>query len=111
MDQTKTESQGREFWDNLRDTVSGGLREMRTRGEELARQGRLHMDLFQEERRLKEVMCAIGETTYGLLKAGQDVSDKNARIKELTDRARYYEGEIERLRSEIRRQKEAEEVG
>lgn len=110
MDSSKTGSQGKEFWDNVRETVTGGLREMRARGEVLARQGRLHMDIFQEERRLKEVYTALGETVCDLIKTNQEVSDKNPRIKELNERALYYQNEIERLKSELKQQKEAEVV-
>jgi uncharacterized small protein (DUF1192 family) len=105
--ETKTGPQGKEFWDNVRETVSGGLREMRNRGEEFARQGRLHMDIFQEERRLKEVYCTLGELSFDLIKHSQEVAESHPRIKELADRARYYEGEIERLRAEQKKQRDS----
>ncbi len=90
------------MWQDLKSTVQTGLRELREAGDELSRQGRLRMDIFQTERRLSAAYGSLGEATHRILSDGNDVSLSNPRIDELMQRIGYYKAELERLRRELR---------
>jgi hypothetical protein len=79
------------------------LREMRDRADDLARQGRLRMDMFQAERRLKVAEASLGEAVYGYLNEGATVALSDPRIEELHSRVRYYQDEVDRLNEELKR--------
>jgi hypothetical protein len=91
----------REFWQDVRETVRGGIREIRNVGDELAKQGRVHVDIFQTERRLKNSYCALGEAIYRMLNEQQAVAENDPQISELSARIRYYADELGRLKSEL----------
>ena len=89
--------------EDLKTTVREGLREMRDRADELARQGRLRMDMFQAERRLKAAQASLGEAVYTYLNDGAAVTLDDQRIEELVARVRYYQDELNRLTEELKR--------
>ncbi|MBI5058813.1 hypothetical protein HZB60_03395 [candidate division KSB1 bacterium] len=89
--------------EDLKTTVREGLREMRDRADDLARQGRLRMDMFQAERRLKAAQASLGEAVFGYLIEGAAVSLVDPRIEELVARVRYYQDELNRLTEELKR--------
>lgn len=74
---------------------------MRDRGDELARSGRLRMDIFQMERRLKSDYAALGETVCKLAASGQSLSYNDPLIAEHIARVKYYQEELTRLRTEL----------
>ncbi len=89
------------MWQDLKDTVKSGLREVQELGDELTRQGRLRMDIFQAERREQAAARALGETVYAVLADGKSVSPADDRIAELVSRVSYYQDELKRLKSEL----------
>jgi phage shock protein A len=89
--------------DDLKTTIRDGLREMRDRGDELARAGRLRMDIFQTERRLKADFAALGETVFKLVSSGQALDADDPLVAEQIARVKYYQGELTRLRAELER--------
>jgi len=103
MEPRKDHTQDKDFWEDVRDTVRDGVRELRNVGDELARQARLRMDVFQCERRLKMAQTALGEATYELLSRELPVGQDDSTISELTARIRYYSDELGRLREEQRK--------
>jgi len=107
MDTQRTSSREKNLWDDLRDTVRGGVRDFRNMGDELARQGRLRMDIFQTERRLRSAFEALGEATYTRLHAKLDVDSADPTLSELAGRIHYYSDELTRLRDEQQRPPEA----
>ncbi|MFZ5432624.1 MAG: hypothetical protein ACOZB3_02510 [Calditrichota bacterium] len=96
----------KDFWEDIRDTVRDGVHEIRTAGDDLARQARLRMDIFQTERRLKSVYGALGEAAFRLLNEKQQVSTDDSAISELSARITYYSDELGRLRSEQKQKHE-----
>jgi hypothetical protein len=96
-------SHEKNLWEDFRETVRGGVRDLRNMGDELARQGRLRMDVFQCERRLKSALEALGEAVYHRLDQNLAVTPADATLAELVTRIRYYSAEIERLKEEQRR--------
>jgi len=108
METQKPPPRGKEFWEDIRDTVRDGVNEIRTVGDDLAKQARLRMDIFQTERRLKTVYGALGEAAYRILSENRPVSHEDTAISELTVRIVYYSDELGRLRKE---QKQREKVG
>jgi uncharacterized protein YhdP len=99
MEPPRDFSSNKNLWDDLRDTVRGGMREFRNMGDELARQGRLRMDIFQTERRLRSAFEALGEATYTRLNQKLDVDTQDPTLTELTGRINYYSDELTRLRN------------
>ncbi len=103
METPRTSNTDKNLWDDLRDTVRGGMRDFRNMGDELSRQGRLRMDIFQTERRLRCAFEALGEAAYLRLHQQLDVDTKDPTLNELAGRVDYYSGELFRLREEQKR--------
>ncbi|MCB9357655.1 MAG: hypothetical protein H6505_03690 [Calditrichaeota bacterium] len=97
---TATQPQGKNLWEDVRETVVAGLRDWRDKGEELARQGRIRMDEMQTERRLRSANEALGQKCGEMLRNGESIPSDHPVVKELLQRVRYYEDELTRLRSE-----------
>lgn len=81
--------------------VRAGQREARAIGEDLTRQGRLRMDAFQTERRLKSAYSTLGEIVYQDLSDLRSVNVNNPHVIEVLAHIRYYQDELERLKSEM----------
>ena len=99
-------SRDKEFWEEISDTVRSGLQEIRDAGDDIARQARVRMDIFQTERRLKSVYGALGEATFRILNDNRPVSAEDSAISELKARISYYSEELGRLRKEQQHQHE-----
>ncbi len=78
-----------------------GQKEARAIGEDLTRQGRLRMDYFQVERRLKSAYASLGEIVCHDLNELRAVNVHDGRIIELMAHIRYYQDELTRLRAEL----------
>jgi hypothetical protein len=98
METPRTSTSNKNLWDDLRDTVRGGMRDFRNMGDELSRQGRLRMDIFQTERRLRCAFEALGEATYSRLNQKLELNTEDPTLTELTGRIQYYADELTRLR-------------
>ncbi|RPH95923.1 hypothetical protein EHM69_02795 [candidate division KSB1 bacterium] len=109
MEAPKTPPKGKDFWDDIRETVRDGAREIRNLGDDLARQGRLRMDIFQTERRLKSAHGALGELVYKLLSEGKPIDPAETAVAELTARIRYYSDELSRLQQDLQKGPESNE--
>jgi hypothetical protein len=101
--ETPRTSRDKNLWDDFRETVRGGLRDLRNAGDDLARQGRLRMDMFQTERRLKSAYEALGEAVFLRISGNLQLSPTDPTIAELTTRIQYYTAELDRLRDEQRK--------
>jgi hypothetical protein len=100
MPPTVTNPQGKNLWEDVRETVIAGLKDWKDKGDELARQGRIRMDEYQTERRLKSAQEALGEKCYEFLSRGENIPSDNPVINQLMQRVRYYQDELERLQQE-----------
>lgn len=100
MEQHNPPPRDKDLWEDLRDTVREGVRGLRDAGDELARQARLRMDIFQTERRLRAVYGKLGEVVFQRLSENQPVTADDVAISELTARIGYYSDELGRLRRE-----------
>lgn len=109
MESPKTPPKDKDLWDDIRETVREGAREIRNLGDELARQGRLRMDIFQTERRLKSAYGALGELAYKSLSENRAIAPEDAAIAELTARIKYYSDELERLKQDLQKASETGE--
>jgi hypothetical protein len=103
METSKPPLAEKNLWEDFRDTMRGGMRDLRNMGDVLARQGRLRMDIYQEERRLKSACEELGKITHECLLNGRPVSAGDAAISELHSRISYYEAELKRLHEEMQR--------
>ena len=100
MPQTTQNPQGKNLWEDVRETVIAGLKDWKDKGDDLARHGRIRMDEMQTERRLQTAHCALGEKCHELLAHGETVSVDHPVINQLSQRVRYYQDELARLRAE-----------
>ena len=100
MPQTTTQPQGKNLWEDVRETVLAGLKDWKDRGDEMARQGRIRMDELQTERRLRSAHEALGEKCHEMLARGEAVNAEHPVVSQLCQRVRYYQDELTRLRSE-----------
>ncbi|HEY3294116.1 MAG TPA: hypothetical protein VGL38_01620 [bacterium] len=89
------------LWEDFRETIRGGMRDLRTVGDELARQGRLRMDIYQIERRLKTAYEDLGRATHVRFTQEMTLSTQDTTLTELNVRVVYYERELERLHDEL----------
>jgi hypothetical protein len=101
--ETPRTSRDKNLWDDFRETVRGGLNDLRNAGDELARQGRLRMDVYQTERRLKNAYEALGEAVYLRISGNLSLTPSDPTLTELTARIHYYCAELDRLRDEQRK--------
>ncbi len=104
MNTNKTETPPTDFWDSVRGSLVNGIKDLRDRGDDLARQGRLRMDLVQAQRRLRRAFETIGEACFDTLKSKQTIEPKDSRFIELCERIHYYTDEINRLQEELKKQ-------
>ena len=95
-----TGNRDKDLWTDIRETVRHGVRELRNAGDELARQGRLRMDIFQTERRLRNAFESLGKTCYKDLAEKRPATGENNAIAEVCSRIRYYTDELARLKEE-----------
>ena len=109
MESPKTPPRDKALWDDIRETVRDGARELRNLGDELARQGRLRMDIFQTERRLKTAQSTLGELAYKSLSENRAITPEDATISELTARIKYYSDELIRLKEDLQHASDAGE--
>lgn len=107
MESPKTPPKDKDLWDDIRETVRDGARELRNLGDELARQGRLRMDVFQCERRLKSAYGSLGELVYKSLSENKPVSPDETAVAELLARIKYYSDELERLKVDLQKSPES----
>jgi hypothetical protein len=103
MEAPKTSTPDKNVWEDFRDTVKGGVRELRNVGDELARQGRLRMDIYQTERRLKSVCEDLGTAVHACIAEDRQVTADDPAIAELNQRVTYYTGELKRLNAELQK--------
>lgn len=87
---------------NLPHGMHTAVRDARSVGSDLTRQGRLRMDAFQTERRLKSAYSSLGEAVFNDLSALRSVNLNDGRVIELIAHIRYYHDELARLRAEMK---------
>lgn len=104
MNTHKSETPPTDFWESVRGSLVNGIRDLRDRGDDLARQGRLRMDLVQAQRRLRKAYEALGEASFNSLCKEQSIEPKDSRYVELCERVRYYTDEVNRLQQELTKQ-------
>jgi len=101
MEERKPPNEEKSQWQDVRDTVREGVRELRNIGDELARQGRLRMDIYQAERRLKTAHEELGKVVHVRFTASHSVTSEDATISELRVQIVYYEAELKRLHDDL----------
>ena len=104
MNTQKSETPPTDFWESVRGNLINGIRDLRDRGDDLARQGRLRMDLVQAQKRLRKAYEALGKATFETIGKKETIEPTNSRFTELCERVRYYTDEINRLQRELTRQ-------
>ena len=102
MTTQNTQIPPKDFWENVRTSFVGGMRDLRDRGDGLARQGRLRMDLVQAQRRLRRAHEVLGEATHLNLQTEASVDATDPKIVELRERVEYYQDEVRRLQNELK---------
>jgi len=102
MNAQKSQTKPVDFWENVRESLISGISDLRDRGDDLARLGRLRMDLIQAQRRLRNAYEAIGEAAHDCLKKELPVESKDPRFTELCERVNYYSDEVARLQKELK---------
>jgi hypothetical protein len=102
MNTQKSQTQPVDFWENVRESLVSGIRDLRDRGDDLARLGRLRMDLIQAQRRLRNAYEALGEAAHGSLKKELSVEAADPRFIELCERVNYYMDEVARLQKDLK---------
>ena len=97
-----TTREGSTLLAGLRNPARAGQREACAIGEDLTRQGRLRMDCYQVERRLKSAYASLGEIVCQDLCELRTVNMNDGRIIELMAHIRYYQDELSRLQADMR---------
>jgi hypothetical protein len=93
--------EGRDFWEEVRDTVLSGMLELRKQGDEFARKSRVRMDIAQTQRRLRQAYESLGEFTYNKIRRGEPIIGDEPSAEEICARLDYYRNELMRLRAEL----------
>jgi ubiquinone biosynthesis protein UbiJ len=92
----------RNIWETVRDTVREGVKEMQEKGESLAHQGRLRLDIFGAQRRLDHLLESLGRIYANRVQEGQSVSPSDAEMSAILVEIRKMETELSTLREELR---------
>jgi hypothetical protein len=92
----------RNFWETVKDTVRVGVKEMQEKGEALAHQGRLRLDIFGAQRRLDHLLESLGRIYANRVQTGQSVSPDDTEMSALLTEIRKTEAELGALRDELR---------
>jgi hypothetical protein len=102
MNTQKTQTPNNDFWENVRESLVSGIRDLRDRGDDLARLGRLRMDLIQAQRRLRNAYEVLGEAAHSNLKQALSVESTDPRFTALCERVNYYTDEVARLQKDLK---------
>jgi polyhydroxyalkanoate synthesis regulator phasin len=78
------------------------MRDLRDRGDGLARQGRLRMDMVQAQRRLRRAHEALGKAIHLCLQSEPTVDATDPKMVELRERVDYYQDEVQRLQNDLK---------
>jgi hypothetical protein len=103
MKESKSNLGGRDFWEDVRDTVLDGMRELRDKGDEFTRRSRIRMDMMQAQRRLRHAYEALGESIFTRIRAGETLTADDTAIRDYCTRVDYYRDELSRLRAEFQK--------
>ena len=90
------------FWQAVKDTVRGGVKEVQERGEALAYQGRLRLDIFSMQRRLDRLLESLGRIYEKRVREGQSVSPDDPEMSAGLAEIKKTETELAGLREELR---------
>ena len=90
------------FWQTVKDTVRGGVKEVQEKGEALARQGRLRLDIFGVQRRLDRQLESLGRIYANRVQQGQSVSPDDLEMSTALAEIQKTEMELAGLREDLR---------
>ena len=103
METSNTADEKKNLWEDVRDTIHSGVHGLKNVGDEIARQGRLRMDIFQTERRLKSAREELGGVVYQRFTDKLAVSRDEPSLTELSERIGFYMDELKRLNDDLRK--------
>jgi ubiquinone biosynthesis protein UbiJ len=90
------------FWQTVRDTVRESVKEVQERGESLAHQGRLRLDIFSTQRRLDRLLEFLGRIYANHVREDRSISPNDPEMSALLEQIRTTEKELAQLQEELR---------
>jgi ubiquinone biosynthesis protein UbiJ len=90
------------FWQTVKDTVRESVKEVQEKGESLAHQGRLRLDIFNAQRRLDRLLESLGRIYANHVQEGRSISPNDPEMSTLLEQTRDTEKELAQLREELR---------
>ncbi len=90
------------FWKTVKDTVRGSMKEVQERGEALAHQGRLRLDIFNMQRRHDRLLESLGRVYANRVQEGRSVLPDDAEMSAMLAEIQKTESELAELREELR---------
>ena len=90
------------FWQTVKDTVRGSMKEVQEKGEALAHQGRLRLDIFSMQRRLDRLLESLGRVYANRVHERQSVSPDDPEMSAGLAEIKKTETELAGLREELR---------
>jgi ubiquinone biosynthesis protein UbiJ len=91
-----------DFWQSVKNTVRGGVKEVQERGEVLAHQGRLRFDIFGLQRRLDRQLESLGRFYANRVQEGKSVLPDDPEMASQLAQIQKIEAELAALREELR---------
>lgn len=91
-----------DFWKTVKDTMREGVKEVQEKGETLARQGRLRLDIFGLQRRHDRRLQSLGRVYANRVQEGQSVSPDDSEMSAQLSQIQETEKELAALREELR---------
>lgn len=91
-----------DFWQNVKDTVRGSVKEVQERGEVLAQQGRLRFDIFGLQRRLDRQLESLGRFYANRVQEGKSVLADDPEMASQLAQIQTIEAELAALREKLR---------
>ena len=91
-----------DFWQSIKDTVRGSVKEVQERGEILAQQGRLRFDIYGLQRRLDRQLESLGRFYANRVQEGKSVLPDDPEMASQLAQIQKLEADLAALREELR---------
>ncbi|MBN1351967.1 hypothetical protein JXJ21_21375 [candidate division KSB1 bacterium] len=90
------------FWEDLKGFVKQGATVVAEKTEELSKVGKIKIEIMGIERNLQKTLSALGGQVYHLVSDNENANVAgDAKVKELIDKVREYEKQLEAKKQEL----------
>ncbi|MBN2378352.1 hypothetical protein JXM67_00920 [candidate division WOR-3 bacterium] len=100
----------RNLWQEVTTWLTDATRTAVKETEELARKGRIKLDMLNVNKKIQETFSELGGVVYALIQAESRSIKTDTKVKELTERIKELEAKLDELKKEEESMKETKEA-